>query len=77
MKLLKKILLTFLGLIILSVGLLYLFNKEYLLKGIRITYLKGHKTAYIDDYPNFDNRTIEAGKPQAWPEHSAYNSTTN
>ena len=74
MKLLKKILLTFLGLIILSVGLLYLFNKEYLLKGIRITYLKGHKTAYIDDYPNFDNRTIEAGKPQAWPEHSAYNS---
>ena len=74
MKLLKKILLSFLGLIILSVGLLYLFNKEYLLKGIRITYLKGHKTAYIDDYPNFDNRTIEAGKPQAWPEHSAYNS---
>lgn len=74
MKLLKKILLTFLGLIILSVGLLYLFNKEYLLKGIRITYLKGHKTAYIDDYPNFDNRTIKAGKPQAWPEHSAYNS---
>ena len=74
MKLLKKILLSFLGLIILSVGLLYLFNKDYLLKGIRITYLKGHKTAYIDDYPNFDNRTIEAGKPQAWPEHSAYNS---
>ena len=74
MKLLKKILLTFLGLIILSVGLLYLFNKEYLLKGIRITYLKGHKTAYIDDYPNFDNRTIKAGKPQAWPEHSGYNS---
>ena len=74
MKLLKKILLTFLGLLILSVGLLYLFNKEYLLKGIRITYLKGHKTAYIDDYPNFDNRTIKAGKPQAWPEHSAYNS---
>ena len=74
MKLLKKILLSFLGLIFLSVGLLYLFNKEYLLKGIRITYLKGHKTAYIDDYPNFDNRTIKAGKPQAWPEHSAYNS---
>lgn len=74
MKILKKILLTFLGLIILCVGLLYLFNKEYLLKGIRITYLKGHKTAYIDDYPNFDNKTIEAGKPQAWPEHSAYNS---
>ena len=74
MKLLKKILLTFLGLIILSVGLLYLFNKEYLLKGIRITYLKGHKTAYIDDYPNFDNRTIKAGKLEAWPEHSAYNS---
>lgn len=74
MKLLKKILLTFFGLIILSVGLLYLFNKEYLLKGIRITYLKGHKTAYIDDYPNFDNRTIKTGKLEAWPEHSAYNS---
>ena len=74
MKLLKKILLTFLGLLILSVGLLYLFNKEYLLKGIRITYLKGYTTAYIDDYPEFDNRKIEAGQPQTWPEHTAYNS---
>ena len=74
MKIIKRILFVLLGFIILCVGLLYLFNKEYLLKGIRITYLKGHKTAYIDDYPNFDNRTIKAGKPQAWPEHSAYNS---
>ncbi len=74
MKIIKRIAVILLGLIILSIGLLYLFDKEYLLKGIRITYLKGHKTAYIDDYPEFDNRKIEAGQSQAWPEHSAYNS---
>lgn len=74
MKIIKRIAVILLGLIILSIGLLYLFDKEYLLKGIRITYLNGHKTAYIDDYPEFDNRKIEAGQPQPWPEHSAYNS---
>lgn len=74
MKIIKRIAVILLGLIILSIGLLYLFDREYLLKGIRITYLKGYKTAYIDDYPEFDNRKIEAGQPQDWPEHSAYNS---
>ena len=74
MKIIKRILFVLLGFIILRVGLLYLFNKEYLLKGIRITYLKGYTTAYIDDYPEFDNRKIEAGQPQTWPEHTAYNS---
>lgn len=74
MKIIKRILFVLLGFIILFVGLLYLFNKEYLLKGIRITYLKGYTTAYIDDYPEFDNRKIEAGQPQTWPEHTAYNS---
>ena len=74
MKIIKRILFVLLGFIILCVGLLYLFNKEYLLKGIRITYLKGYTTAYIDDYPEFDNRKIEAGQPQTWPEHTAYNS---
>ena len=49
---------------------------DYILKGIKVTYLKGHKTAYIDDYPEFDNRVVKADSlnPQPWPESKNYNS---
>lgn len=54
--------------------LLYVYNFEYILKGIQTTYLSGYTTAYIDDYTEFDNRVIEAGKaPQPWPLHRNYN----
>ena len=63
----------FVGIIVL---LMYFYNFEYILKGIRTTYLTGHTTAYIEDYPRFDNRRIEAGNsPQPWPIHSAFNET--
>ncbi len=32
-----------------------------------------YQTVDIDDYQIFENRTIEAGIPQAWPEHPKYN----
>jgi CubicO group peptidase (beta-lactamase class C family) len=35
--------------------------------------MTGHDTAFIDDYPYFDNRTIENGKPQPLPKHPDYN----
>ncbi len=41
------------------------FKKNYFLRGLRIVYGKGHISAYIDDYPHFDNRKIEAAPPQA------------
>lgn len=53
--------------------LLYIFNYEYILKGIDTVYLEGHTTAYIDDYPEFENRVVEAGAPQPWPLHEKYN----
>src|SRR5690606_11737942 len=50
------------------------YNFEYILKGIRTTYLSGYTTAYIDDFPEFDNRVIASGNsPQPWPLHPNYN----
>ncbi len=57
----------------LAVGLIYLFNFDYIFKGIQSTYLQGHLTAHIDDHKFFDNRKIEAGTPQPWPQHKNYN----
>lgn len=53
---------------------LYIFNYDYILKGLQVVYFKGYTTAYIDDYPEFDNRVIEAGNNhQPWPIHTSYN----
>ena len=59
--------------IALIVGLIYLFDFDYIFKGIQSTYLQGHLTAHIDDHKYFPNRKIEAGKPQPWPRHGNYN----
>jgi len=54
-----------------------LLDYSYVLRGIEVVYLSGHTTAYIDDYPEFENRTIAAGNNyQPWPEHSKYNTAT-
>ena len=37
--------------------------------------MTGHVTAYIDDYPYFENEEIANGTPQPWPIHKAYNTT--
>jgi len=76
MKLFFKILGGIFATLLLVILLLYLFNYDYILKGIRVVYLTGHDTAYIDDYPEFANRTIKADTSNAseWPLHSNYNS---
>lgn len=53
--------------------LMYIFDIEYLLKAIRVTYFTGHKTAFLEDYKYFDNRTIESGTAQPWNIHKDYN----
>ena len=73
MRSLKKGIFGTLLFLVFAVALIYLFNFDYIFKGIQTTYLQGHITAHIDDHVNFDNRTIEAGIPQPWPEHSSYN----
>ncbi|WP_417884678.1 serine hydrolase domain-containing protein [Zunongwangia sp.] len=66
----------FAGFILLLVVLLYAFGYGYIFKGIRIMYLNGHKTAYIDDYKEFDNRLIknDSTNNEQWPESKYYNS---
>lgn len=74
MKLLKnflKCLVIFIGLLVIT---LYVFDYDYMLKALRTIYLQGHTTAFLDDYKEFDNNTIEAGKGQTWPVHKDYNS---
>lgn len=78
MKPLKRFLIGLIVLLVLGIGVLYLTGNSYILKGLRIIYLKGYTTVYIDDWPYFDNRTIEAGdsaatQDQTWPKAENYN----
>ena len=59
--------------ILLIIGLLYLTGNQYIIRGVQLTYLKGHKTANIDDYKDFDNNIILSKTPQPWFEHELYN----
>ncbi len=63
----------FLKWFVLIMALLYITDYDYILRGARIVYFTGHTTAYIDDYPHFENMTIQKGTPQAWPKHKNYN----
>lgn len=73
-RILKKLLKGFLIIILLCVALLYVFDYDYILKGVRVVYMTGHTTAYLEDYSYFDNRTIEKGNSTvAWAIHPEYN----
>lgn len=70
----KKIIKWFIGIIALIIALLYLTDYDYILKGVRVVYLTGHTTAYIDDHPSFENERIPASSnPQPWSIHKDYN----
>jgi CubicO group peptidase (beta-lactamase class C family) len=74
MKFLKKLLrflIIFFGLLII---VLYITDTDYLLKAVRTIYMKGHTTAFLEDYKEFDNQDIDVATPQPWPNHKAYNS---
>lgn len=74
MKFLKKLfkwIALIIGFIIL---LLYIFDYGYIIRGVRIVYLTGHKTVFIDDYPYFENDTIKNRKHVSpWPLSKGYN----
>lgn len=76
MKFLKKLLKWLIILSILLVSVLYITDTDYLLKAVRTIYLKGHTTAFLEDYHEFDNRTIENATPQPWPIHKDYNTAS-
>ena len=72
----KKIIKWIIAPVGLIVGLLYLTDYDYILKGVRVVYLTGHTTAFIDDLIYFENDTIPASTlPQPWANHKNYNRT--
>ena len=75
MKFLKKLLKFLVIFFALVIVTLYITDTDYLIKAVRTIYLKGHTTAYLEDYKEFDNQLIEASdNPEPWPKHEAYNS---
>ena len=69
-KILKWTLITF----SIIIALIYAFDIDYILKGIRVTYLTGNTTAFLSDYEYFDNRVIEpSAVAQPWAIHEDYN----
>ena len=62
MKFLKKTLKVLVIFFALLVAILYITDTDYLLKAVRTIYLKGHTTAYLEDYREFDNQTIPVTK---------------
>jgi CubicO group peptidase (beta-lactamase class C family) len=73
----KRILIFFKWFFISSVGfilILYVFDIEYLLRAVKTIYLKGHTTAFLEDYKEFPNRTIQKGIAQPWAVSKDYNS---
>ena len=74
MKYVKAFFKGLIGLILILVVIAYITDYEYILKGIRVVYMTGHTTAFIDDSPYFENMEIPAStKPQSWPKHKKYN----
>ena len=64
MKTLKNIII---GLAIIF-ALIYTLNLEYFLKGIRVVYLNGQTTVFIDDLKYFDHEVIESTPEKSpWP----------
>ncbi|HEX9981484.1 MAG TPA: serine hydrolase [Flavobacterium sp.] len=75
MRFLKKFLLWFVAVICILTAALYIFDVDYLIKAVRTVYFNGHKTAFLDDYKYFDNRTIHKGIAQPWASSRSYNKT--
>lgn len=71
--LLKKIGISTLIVFSLLIALLYFYDYDYILKGVRVVYLTGHKTAFIDDTPYFDTHIIDKDVSEKWKLHKNYN----
>ncbi|MCH8533647.1 MAG: beta-lactamase family protein [Flavobacteriaceae bacterium] len=54
---------------------LYITGYDYILKGVRVVYMTGHSTAFIDDHKYFDNRVIHNDAPQKITRHPHYDKT--
>lgn len=69
----KRVLKWFLVLLAAIVAVIYIFDLSYLVRAVHVTYLTGHKTAFLEDYTYFNNREIKAGTAQPWNISENYN----
>lgn len=76
MKFIKNALRFLLVFFTLIIVLMYVTDTDYLIKAVRTIYLKGHTTAYLEDYKEFDNQPIAANIAQPWTNHKDYNTVT-
>ncbi|WP_282070122.1 serine hydrolase domain-containing protein [Olleya namhaensis] len=76
MKFIKKLLKVLVVLFGILIATLYITDTDYLIKAVRTIYMRGHTTAFLDDYKKFDNQVIQNGTPQPWPNHENYNTAT-
>jgi len=73
----KRFLKWFIGIVGFLIILAYITDYNYILKGIRVVYLTGHATAFIDDHVYFENEEIKKSEqPQPWPSHKNFNSVS-
>lgn len=62
------------GLLLLAILLAYITGYDYLIKGVRMSYLSGHSSANIYDAEGFDTRKVDNGAYiSALPKSSKYN----
>lgn len=74
MRFLKKFLIGLFVIIVSLIALAYVLNMDYLLRAVRTIYGNGHKTAFLEDYNEFDNRVIaKSTTAQPWAIHKNYN----
>ncbi len=73
MRFLKQFFKWFAILFTLLIIVLYITDTDYMIKAVRTIYLRGHTTAFLDDYKKFDYQIIENDTPQPWPNHKNYN----
>lgn len=75
MKKLFKVLVYFIVSLCIVSLLLYALGYGYIFKAVSTTYFTGHKTAFIDDHPYFENHVIQnADSVQDWALDEEYNS---
>ncbi len=70
MKFFKNLLIV----VVIFFSLLYTFDLNYLIKGVRVVYLNGYTTVFIDDNEYFDTTKVETSdNAEPWLKHINYN----
>ena len=73
MKIIKNTLFGIIGLLVLSLVLLYATGHGFIMTSLQRTYLAGYVTANINDHNVFETRVIKTGEKAPIPNHADYN----